>query len=74
MEARTSDISDAAKWSHGLRDSSLPPISLPKPPIITQMGGESPIFIFEYYTLKTLLKYYALKTLVKYVTLKTLVK
>jgi hypothetical protein len=44
---------------NGLRDSSLPPISLPKPPIITQMGGESPISVFEYYTLKTLAKYYA---------------
>jgi len=51
-----------------------PPQSLPKPPIITQMGGESPISVFEYYTLKTLVKYYALKTLVKYVTLKSLVK
>jgi hypothetical protein len=50
------------------------PQSLPKPPIITQTGGESPISVFEYYTLKTLVKYYALKTLVKYVRLKTLVK
>jgi len=57
-----------------LRDSSFHPQSLPNPPIITQTGGESPISVFKYYTLKTLAKYYALKSLVKYYTLKILVK